>query len=213
MDVVASAKARYRVSDKRAATRLANEQAIKNAAWNVFATNGLDGSTAGQIVSESGVSKGTFYNYYGSCEAVFDALLADRMSLIRTHTQAARDRADTIEGMLLLSYKSFLDFVLSLDGGLAFCERNQRHIRLRLGMSGPLAGFLDDIRADLARRLPGKLVADVDLGMMVNLIVAVGLETMLQPHEPETMDTAAISRTMTRFLMTGIQGFYGPGTL
>ena len=197
----------YRKSAKREATRVAKREAIKAAAWEVFAEAGLDAATVARIVTASGVSTGSFYNYFGSCEAVFAEVLADMIGIIRARTQAARSASDDLGAMLQRSYKAFLDFVLETEGGLAFCARNQPHIRARLFGLENTGQVLDDLRADLAGALPEARFAPWEVGLIASLIFATGLEALLQAQALPEVDTGALADSMARLMMHGIGGW------
>jgi AcrR family transcriptional regulator len=83
-------KAPYSLSEKREMTRAQNMEKIEAAAWKVFSTLGLDGATVRDIVTESEVSAGSFYNYYRTKEAVFDKLVAQLMERIRLEIAAGQ---------------------------------------------------------------------------------------------------------------------------
>lgn len=194
----------YRPSAKRAAAREEKRAAIKAAGWKVFAEIGLDAATVAEIVAESGVSTGSFYNYFGTREAVFDELLAEMVGIVRQRTRAARAQADDLRTMLLLSYKAFLDFVLETEGGREFCARNQPHIRARLYGLESTGGVLSDLKTDIARGMPQATFSDWELSLIASLILANGMEALLQSRALPDLDTEALSRIMTGLAMDGI---------
>lgn len=206
-----TAKRAYRPSAKRAATSAANRTAIKEAGWRIFAEKGLDGATVAQIVSSSGVSTGSFYNYFGSCTVLFNEILADIVGEIRAHTQIVRAASDDLEAMLYHSYKALLDFILSTEGATAFCMRNQPHIRARLFALENTSNVLDDVRADLIRVVPTAHFSDWELALISGLIFANGLEALLQTRDLPEIDTESLARMMTRLMVSGIEGFRTAG--
>ena len=62
---------------KRERTKVANRQAILDAAREVFGELGYDAATVRDIIRRTGLASGTFYNYYRSKEEVFEALADD----------------------------------------------------------------------------------------------------------------------------------------
>jgi AcrR family transcriptional regulator len=48
---------------------------LLDAAWELFATSGYDGTTIERIIDRVGVSKGAFYHYFSSKEEVLDAVI------------------------------------------------------------------------------------------------------------------------------------------
>lgn len=59
------------VSGKRERTRLA----IIHAAMNIIASKGLDAASIAELMHETGMARGTFYNYFQSREDVLQAVL------------------------------------------------------------------------------------------------------------------------------------------
>ena len=197
---------KYRPSRKRAQTSDQIRQAIKQAAWAVFARDGLEGAVISEIVATSGASTGSFYNQFRGKQALFDEVLGDLMVDIRRVTAAARARAVDIETMLLFSYKDLLDHILAIEGGLAFISRNQHHIRARLYSLDGTSGLLGDLRADLARATADAPL-DADCATLAaGLILSNGLETLLLLNAHADVDSAAAARLMTRIIVHGLQG-------
>ncbi|WP_205910475.1 TetR/AcrR family transcriptional regulator [Rhizobium sp. FY34] len=191
-------------SPKREATRMRNREAIKAAAWQVFCAKGLDASTVRDIVTTSGASIGTFYNYYGTREAVFQEVLADLADQIRTITQAARASQTALDPMLAESYRDFLQFILGIEGALDFCALNQHHIRSYLFTLDATSGLLSDIRSDILRVMPGATFSPHELAQVANLIVANALEILLQAREGQDLDVASAVTFITRLIVGGI---------
>lgn len=197
---------KYRPSDKRRATSDLVRQRIKDAAWTVFAREGLDGAAVAHIVAGGGFSTGSFYNHFGAKEAVFDEILADLILEIRSLTATARAQADTLEDMLRSSYQKLLDFILGLDGGVDFISRNQHHIRAKLYGFKSTGGLLDDIRKDILRGAPGISLDDRRLALAAGLIVSNGIEALLLLEKGGDGETGALAWTMTRLIVGGIDG-------
>ena len=61
-------------SGRRAVKRQNNRDAILDAARDVFAEIGYGGTTVRDIIRRTNLALGTFYNYFNSKEAVFNAL-------------------------------------------------------------------------------------------------------------------------------------------
>ena len=197
---------KYKPSRKREQKSERIRQQIKQAAWRVFARDGLDGATIGDIVADSGTSTGSFYNQFRTKQAVFDEILADLVVEVRSITAAARARADDIEAMLQLSYKELLDHILAIEHALPFISRNQHHIRAKLhGLDGT-SGLVDDILGDLSRGMPGVVLDTDTASLAASLIVSNGIEALLLLTTQDKVDTLSLSRRMTRIMIHGLHG-------
>ena len=67
----------YLPAGKRELTKVANRQAIMDAAREVFGELGYDTATVRDIIRRTGLAAGTFYNYYRSKDEVYLALSAE----------------------------------------------------------------------------------------------------------------------------------------
>ncbi|WP_340648901.1 helix-turn-helix domain-containing protein [Pseudoxanthomonas winnipegensis] len=195
---------RYKPSKRREATSEQRRQRIKQAAWSVFAQQGLDAATISGIVAASGASTGSFYNDYRTKQAVFDELLGDLLAQVRAVTAQARARADDLETMLQLSYRDLLVLILGIEAALPFIARNQHHIRTRLYELDGIDSLLGDIRRDVVRGMPGLALAPWQVSLVASLIVSNGIETLLLLEGREHIDIDEVAGLMTRLVIGGI---------
>ena len=197
---------KYRPSEKRNATKEQNRAAIEAAAWEVFCTIGMDAANIRDIVNRSGVSPGTFYNYFRTKEAIFEVLSQNVLERIRTETRAARVRAATAEEFLTLSYESYLDLLQSIDGALDFIDRNQHHIRSQLYSSSAISGLTADLADDLRRFVPPALMSPRDRMLVASIIIAAGAEAVF--HAGRKVRTMKHLREfLAKFMLQGLSGW------
>src|SRR3954469_25656067 len=72
---------------------------ILDAARDEFGECGFSESSIVWITQRAGVALGTFYTYFDSKEALFQALVRDMSALLRAHVAPAlRDCIDTLDG-------------------------------------------------------------------------------------------------------------------
>jgi len=199
-------KAPYGMSEKRELTRAQNMEKIDAAAWKVFSSLGLDGATVRDIVSESEVSAGSFYNYYGTKEVVFDKLVAQLIERIRFEIAAARDGAQDIEAMLCQGYGAFMNMLLSMTGGADFFERNQNHIRSRLFGSAQIKALLADIEGDVARLGVLDRLSESERKLLVSIMFATGTEAIFAALRTRDIDVQGLARFLARLLTHGMNG-------
>lgn len=92
----------YLPAGKRERTKVANRQAILDAAREVFGELGYEAATVRDIIRRTGLASGTFYNYYRSKEEVFEALADDGARrfrpILRDQFEAASDFASYLRG-------------------------------------------------------------------------------------------------------------------
>lgn len=197
-------KRAYRLSPKREETRRRNRRIIEDAAWQVFADKGFEAATLRDIIVASGVSPGTFYNYYGTKEGVFGVVLARLVEDIRAVSHQAREGGETLEERVTRSLRGFLEFVSAKPGGRAFCERNQQHIRNRLHQIAATAGIMADMRRDYELPEASSDQAAFEEALAVRILFAIGLEALFILSSNPAWSADQIGGFIARFAMHGI---------
>jgi AcrR family transcriptional regulator len=96
---------------KRQQTKVANRQAILDAARDVFAELGYETATVRDIIRRTGLSVGAFYNYFRSREEVFEALADEGAKRFRPILRACWEQASDFEGYLRGSIQAYYDFI------------------------------------------------------------------------------------------------------
>jgi AcrR family transcriptional regulator len=86
---------------------------ILDAARAEFGERGFSDSSIVAITQRAGVALGTFYTYFNSKEAVFQALVRDMSEQVRDHVAPAlKEASDSLEGERR-ALESFLEFALT----------------------------------------------------------------------------------------------------
>jgi AcrR family transcriptional regulator len=100
---------------KREQTKLANRQAILDAAREVFREMGFEAATVRDIIRRTGLSVGAFYNYYRSKEEVVAALADDGAGRFRPILHAAYLQAADFESYLRGAIEAYFEFIVAED--------------------------------------------------------------------------------------------------
>ena len=202
---------KYRTSEKRKATSEQNRAAIEAAAWEVFCTIGMDAANIRDIVNRSGVSPGTFYNYFRTKEAIFEVLSQGLLERIRTGGRAARAQASSAEELVFLGYQSYLNLLQSIDGALDFIERNQHHIRSQLYPSSAMSGLTADLEQDLRRFLPSSVISREERLLISSIIIAAGAEAVFHLDRKPRISMKHLREFLTKFMMKGLSDWQPSG--
>ena len=200
-----TAPRKYAPSAKRAARTSEARDRIRRAAWHAFSTQGLDAASIAGIVRESGVSTGSFYNHFGSKEALFEVFLKELAEEVRALTARARAKADDLETMLRISFEALLEHIVSIEGARGFIERNQHHVRASLHQFDAMEQMLEDLRRDVARGA-GRSLSAQELDLVARMIFAMGLETILQLDERPGPSSSEAAALMTAMIVRGVGG-------
>jgi len=201
---------KYRASEKRKVTKQQNRAAIEAAAWDVFCTIGMDAANIRDIVNRSGVSPGTFYNYFRTKEAIFRVLSQDLLERIRSEGREARAKATSAEELVSLGYESYLNLLQSIDGALDFIDRNQHHIRSQLYPSSAMSGLTADLEQDLRRFVPPAAMSQQDRALVSSIIIAAGAEAVFHVGRKPRISMKYLREFLTKFMMKGL-GEWQPG--
>ena len=96
---------------KRARAKEANRRAILDAAGTVFARIGYEAANIRDIIRETDLASGTFYNYFKSKEEVFEAIANDSVLRIRPLLRQAHEAASDLNSYLLAAYGAYFNFL------------------------------------------------------------------------------------------------------
>ena len=182
-----------RASGKRANTKAANRRAILAAARRVFAMIGYEATTVRDIIRETELASGTFYNYFKSKEEVFQAIAEDSTHRFRAHLSDVRARTNSLEDYIEHAFRAYFSFI---------AEENEEAIKAgapHIALMGvrvdtpEMLAVAEEIRADLERSLSGDAAAGLDLEYLTAAAIGIAREMgdcMLQ-RRPVDVEGAA----------------------
>jgi AcrR family transcriptional regulator len=162
---------------KRDQTKILNKQQILEAAKNLFADKGFEATNVRDIIHESNLSPGTFYNYFQSKEEIFEVLTDEIIGEVRDQIQDSYKNVKMDRAEIIKSLQKFFQIFLGNPRLMKFLSRNQSYLReLRS------KGRFDDMLKDLERaledgvkngmlpQLPVKIVAIAVFGAVFEII-------------------------------------------
>ena len=133
---------------KRERTKAANRQTILVAARRVFSDIGYGAASVRDIVRETDLATGTFYNYFPDKESVLRALVGEITDEARARVRAARTAATTLEGFVSGGFRAYFAFLAEDPDTVALMRRNAGTIRTMFDEPALGAGIAE-LRADL----------------------------------------------------------------
>jgi AcrR family transcriptional regulator len=201
---VESTVATNEVSGRREELKAQNREKLLAAARKVFAAKGLGAATARDIVRETDLASGTFYNYFEDKNDVFRALiqeLADKArELVRVQRRVPGLTVDQrIEG----AYRAYFELVLEERELFEVLRRNAGLVGVVTDNEIFEAG-IRELFADLSEWSEAGDLPPLDLDYLATAMVGAGFQvaTHLLDREPADVDAAA--RFCTRLFMGGI---------
>jgi AcrR family transcriptional regulator len=190
---------------RREQTKERNRTALLDAGRDVFARLGYDGASVRDIVRETDLASGTFYNYFPDKEAVFRALLEESAEELRERLRTARREAVDLAGFVGDAYRAFFTFLAEDPTLFALVHRNPGPIRDLLGE--PVLGLgVDELREDLEAAVARGDLPPLDADYMAAAMAGVGLEVAARMVERDPVDPEAAATFVTALFLGGITG-------
>ena len=188
---------------KREQTKVANRQAILEAAREVFGEMGYEAATVRDIIRRTNLSVGAFYNYYRSKEEVFDALADDGARRFRPILHAAALKATDFESYLRAAVGAYFNFIAA-DEGLYPAPATQEPMPHTRNTPEMLAVF-EEVRSVLADVMERGLAPKVDLDYLVAACIAVAREIGERMIGRRPVDVEGATEFVVRLLLAGVQ--------
>jgi len=172
---------------KRERTKAANREAILVAARRVFSTIGYGAASVRDVVRETDLATGTFYNYFPDKESVLRALVDEITDEARARVHAARMAATTLEGFVSDGFRAYFELLAEDPETVALMRRNSGTIRAMFDEPALGAG-IEELRADLETAVTQGRIPPHDADLMAVAMVGAGVEIGLHMLEREPPD-------------------------
>jgi AcrR family transcriptional regulator len=192
---------------KRARTKAANRDAILAAARRVFSDLGYGAASVRDIVRETDLATGTFYNYFPDKESVLRALVDGITVEARARVRAARMAATTLEGFVSGGFRAYFEFLAEDPDTVALMRRNSGTIRTMFDEPALGAG-IDELRADLEAGVAAGAIPPHDTELMAAAMVGAGIEVGVKMVEGDG-DVEAAVRFVTSLFLGGLERLGG----
>ena len=194
-------------SGRRAVNRKNNRDAILDAARDVFAEIGYGGTTVRDIIRRTNLASGTFYNYFDSKEAVFNALSDEIGTELRQLLRDVRQRATSFDGFIEAMFLTYFSYYAKNRENYMLTRSNRGRDGMNEVMQGPqvragLAELSDDIRQAIAEGV----IPPLDVEFLTASLGGVAFSILDEMMEREPLDPEAAAQFATRLFMTGVRG-------
>jgi AcrR family transcriptional regulator len=175
---------------RRARSKAANRRAIVDAGRRVFARLGFEATTVRDIIGETCLAAGTFYNYFKSKEEVFHAIAEDSAKQFRELLGDVRARATDFETYARDAYRAYFRFIAGQNENEI--ARGAPHLAL-IGVrvdTPEMQAVAEEIRSDLEHIFSHKNAPKIDIGYLAAAAIGIAREMgdgMLQrkPLDPD----------------------------
>jgi AcrR family transcriptional regulator len=190
-------------SGRREERKAENRAKLLAAARKVFAEKGLGAATARDIVRETDLATGTFYNYFRDKEDAFQALLEESSERTRAAVREERLKLDvTLEERVEAAFRTYFELALEDRELFEVFRRNSGVIAADHNLFEPAIGELIE---DLVEWAHAGDIPPVDIDYLATASAGLGFQiaTHLMDREPPDVDGA--TQFCTRFFLGGVR--------
>jgi AcrR family transcriptional regulator len=189
---------------KRERTKTANREAILVAARRVFSDIGYGAASVRDVVRETDLATGTFYNYFPDKESVLRALMEESWRDMRARVAEARANAHNLEEFVGDAYRAYFAFIVEDPPTFELTRRNAGTIRA-LFDEPVLGAARDDLLADLRAAIGRGEMPPLDAEYMTAAMAGVALEVGIRMIERDPPDVEGAAAFATAVFLGGIE--------
>jgi AcrR family transcriptional regulator len=190
---------------RREARKAENRKKLLEAARKVFAEKGYGEATARDIVRETDLASGTFYNYFNDKQDAFMALLDEMGEKGRALVRAQRqDTKLTLEARVSNAYRAYFDWAVEENDLFEVFRRNASVIALMPDREPFELGISELIEDITAWAEAGDLPA-ADYEYLAIAAVGMGFQIATHLVEKQPPDVDGATRFCTRMFMGGVK--------
>jgi AcrR family transcriptional regulator len=192
-------------ASKREERKAQNRAKLLTAARKVFAEKGLGAATARDIVRETDLATGTFYNYFDSKEELFTALLDELAEKARARVRARRrEPGRTVEQCVEAAYLAYFELVLEERELFEVLRRNAGAIAVMADrdLFGTGERELFEDMADWARA--GEVPA-VDLRLLSEAMFGAGVHVASHLFDRDAPSPEEAAKFCTKLFLGGVR--------
>jgi len=191
------------LAGKREQTKAANRAAILDAARRVFSRLGYGAATVRDIVRDTDLATGTFYNYFPDKQSVLQALLDEAAAEIRSRVRIARKSSTTVEEFVEGGFRAYYSYLVEDPETFNLLRRNAGTIRSMFDEPTVGAG-VEELREDLAAGIRSGLLPDHDVEYMASAMVGAGFEVAVRMLERTPPDVEGAVAFVSRLFLAGL---------
>ena len=194
-------------SGRRAVKRKNNRDAILDAARDVFAEIGYGGTTVRDIIRRTNLASGTFYNYFDSKEAVFNALSDEIGTELRQLLRDVRQPATSFDGFIEAMFLTYFSYYANNRENYMLTRSNRGRDGMNEVMQGPqVRAGLAELSNDIHQAIAEGVIPQLDVEFLTASLGGVAFSILDKMMEREPLDPEAAAQFATRLFMTGVRG-------
>lgn len=194
---------------RREERKAQNREKLLAAARRVFAQKGLGAATVRDVVRETDLATGTFYNYFADKEEIFRALLEDFSAKARAAVRGERMREGSLEQRVESAYRAYFELVVEERELFGVLVRNAGAIAL-IGDEAIFEAGVREFFEDLGTWAEeGLLPRPLDLEYLATAGVAIGFQVATRMIDRAPPDVDGAARFCTDLFLGGVPAVSG----
>ncbi len=192
-------------SGRREELKAQNRAKLLAAARKVFAEKGLGEATARDIVRETDLASGTFYNYFEDKNDVFRALLSEHAEKARRIARVQRRQPGrTVEERVQGAYRAYFELVLDDREMFRVLRRNAGAVSV-VADEELFEPAIRELVEDLAEWAEAGDLPQLDLDYLGTAMAGVAFQVATHLAEREPPDVEAAASFCTKLFLGGIR--------
>jgi AcrR family transcriptional regulator len=190
---------------RREERKAQNRAKLLVAARKVFAEKGYGEATARDIVRETDLASGTFYNYFNDKQDAFMALLDEMGEKGRALVRAQRqDTKLSLEERIASAYRAYFEWAVAEDDLFEVFRRNAGVIAL-LPDREPFELGISELIEDITAWAEAGDIPQADYEYLAIAGVGIGFQIATHLVEGDPPDVDGATRFCTRMFMGGVK--------
>jgi AcrR family transcriptional regulator len=195
---------------RRAQKKQENREKLVTAARKVFAEKGLAAATARDIVRETDLASGTFYNYFDDKDDAFRAVFDEWAEQARATAREKRLQPGiSLEERIYDAYRSYFELVVADPQMFELMRRNADAIAM-LGSEDLFATAVNEFVEDMEQWVTeGELPVEIQqwLPHIARSLAGGGFQIAAHMADAGASDVDTTARFCTRLMLDGLRGF------
>lgn len=157
-----------------------NRRLIISSARKVFATIGYDAASVRDIVRESGLAPGSFYNNFSDKNEIFQEVIEQIGRPVELGMRVMRQEAKTASEFIRGSYELCVMVTFQDAQSADIIGQNQNAFRRRFYIGETSAGIRSDLVADLEEWTSRGIFKEHDCAIMAEAMISLGVDLVVQ---------------------------------
>jgi AcrR family transcriptional regulator len=189
---------------KREALKKNNRKQILQAALKVFGELGIDATHVRDIIRATGLSSGTFYNYFESKEEVFEVLLDEIIQDVHNRSRDTWKKVMESGDYMKQGFEDFFNLFHENPDYLLFFYKNQHRVR-NIRFEGKLSSLLESLEHDMELAIQKGKIPPVPVKFMTIVLFGTVFEILAEMIlHPGSVSIPEVSENLANFFRGGL---------